>query len=809
MNKFFKVLINILLLSLGTNIYIQSMLKNIKEVFSVVHKDYKHLSLVHGAIAWETGTIRRLYDDGQIFPVYKKDTRNRKIIATYENLEQTHKMVRLIHTLFYRIPASIGETDFGTTDQLQPQDPLTIVHTMAKILALYEDAQAKAPAFKNALESLATHKNLKDLAPKLEKNPLFITGKNNRFAWQLFIEQVDLYKKKNRLNYQQQIADAETIIKFCQNLNAIQNHFQHILKSHALVGAEMGQVMLGALHESSPHQTETLYPPHTVQMILLAFLYKKYSHDRAVLKSFYDTLNTQLDGKVLLHTLDDTWVKDNFEPVTQAEALKHFETILSAQDLNQSVNQNLAELIYYSQQFHRLPTPVGYARAIVHVPLAGEDNQRALAITDCMENTMRNFINLYAYDEQRNQFSLEKLQINMHSSTTHPALTTFLKNFDSPNMASYQAAHNAWITLISNIPYIAYNQVINVTTKQSTQALETGKGYITLPESDQTSELLKSLHTGEYQIFGKNQYGYELQPSIKNIIILLDHLLQLNLFSEEGGLSKEFIRPNFIKKYFPKLCKTLNATGFLSSHMNAQREELNRDFDDLDYSNSLIYTTFNLANIVTEFTTSSNHGELKVKSISDQKKLELKASQELSDFTNQPSASLLMTNITCKKCISFYHLRNNPEYLYINAFVAPLENTGQSSDMINQIFHSITIDTPLKIKTNLNDLLLRVAEKQPDAIQQRNMKQYILKSFIGKLNDEDIQNIDIKSTFKMAIKIAADAIADKHWDKQYALELFEILIIVSPNETKQIIQKILEDDNIALNKKTRLHKLLK
>ena len=39
-------------------------INNIKGTYDILQDQYKHLSVIHGAVAWETETIRRLYDLG-------------------------------------------------------------------------------------------------------------------------------------------------------------------------------------------------------------------------------------------------------------------------------------------------------------------------------------------------------------------------------------------------------------------------------------------------------------------------------------------------------------------------------------------------------------------------------------------------------------------------------------------------------------------------------------------------------------------------------------------------------------------------
>ncbi len=56
MNRFLnRISLSIILLSLSFISSTHCMLNNIKDTDSILHDDYRYLSLVHGAIAWETG----------------------------------------------------------------------------------------------------------------------------------------------------------------------------------------------------------------------------------------------------------------------------------------------------------------------------------------------------------------------------------------------------------------------------------------------------------------------------------------------------------------------------------------------------------------------------------------------------------------------------------------------------------------------------------------------------------------------------------------------------------------------------------
>src|SRR2546423_1162989 len=108
---------------------INCTVNNIASTYSILHDNYKYLSLVHGAVAWETGTIRQMYDIGQIFPIFQQDKQGRYIITGYDNIKETDPIIRLIHLFFYRVPGSTGETDFNATTQFLNKDPIIVAQT--------------------------------------------------------------------------------------------------------------------------------------------------------------------------------------------------------------------------------------------------------------------------------------------------------------------------------------------------------------------------------------------------------------------------------------------------------------------------------------------------------------------------------------------------------------------------------------------------------------------------------------------------------------------------------------------------------
>ena len=226
-----------------------------------------------------------------------------------------------------------------------------------------------------------------------------------------------------------------------------------------------------------------------------------------------------------------------------------------------------------------------------------------------------------------------------------------------------------------------------------------------------------------------------------------------------------------------------------------------------------IYTTINLAKIISEFATSSRHGELnliKAEGTQEEQKFQ-SLLEKFNDFTDQPSLNLLVTNLLCSRRIYLSNLKSNQENLYINLFATPLENTGLlNTDNINHIFSMMTSTTPLIIKIAIKNLLVELAKKLPDANQQQPLILIVLRLFISKLNEYDLTvSTDL---IKEIIETAEVKSRDDHvYIRGLALELFESLAKNNQafaQATHAAAQGFLHGDNIRYRVALNLFKTL-
>ena len=79
-------------------------INNIKGTYDILKDEYKNFSVIHGAVAWETGTIRRIYDLGAL---------------GYHGDKIKSHTIALVHKIFYRKPGTTSIAEFVATKEIR------------------------------------------------------------------------------------------------------------------------------------------------------------------------------------------------------------------------------------------------------------------------------------------------------------------------------------------------------------------------------------------------------------------------------------------------------------------------------------------------------------------------------------------------------------------------------------------------------------------------------------------------------------------------------------------------------------------
>ena len=188
-----------------------------------------------------------------------------------------------------------------------------------------------------------------------------------------------------------------------------------------------------------------------------------------------------------------------------------------------------------------------------------------------MDSTVRNLINFLCYNPQTKIFDTILLQERL-GITVHPSLAAFYKKNPDPSAAADRTVHSDWAQMvISDIPFVSYNSTLPAEVKAS------ALGFVKVDNA--LPELKAFLQKKQFTVLKEDQIGYELNPSMKNLIIVLDYLLGLKLFADEP-LQKAFMRDDFVQLYLPKLAAALK-TSLTPSFVVA-------DIDKKDYTSEQI-----------------------------------------------------------------------------------------------------------------------------------------------------------------------------------------------------------------------------
>lgn len=745
---------------------------NLKGTYAILNDDYKYLSLIHGAIAWETGLIRNMYDYGQIYPKYEfKNDINRTVISGYTNLDQTHRMIRLVYIFFYRIPGSAGISDFCPTIMLKNRNTNFVAGKLAELIALIIKAEAlwaltvnafdvyqlantelqtinDAISFVSQLE-ISTNKQLKNInvASGIKENiKVGITEKTKRRAT-LLPTKID-----NCLNNPANIQDLKSITEdplflhvtksdgqpikeFIATLARIDEWFNalftQVINDH-IKPLTLSDIIMNALIK----EQKILYPNNMLYSVLLGFLYAFSSKDRASIQHFYTVLHQSLDGKILKKNFSSDWLDDSYEPITAKEALDRVK--LSYEKAQNDLSFD--DLAYYILQINSFPNLATTTNTYYQYTA----DARTTEFPDCMENAIRNFINLLAYDVDANKFSVQALKTFI-KNPNHPInndLVKFITKFYKVNDNNSDQVHQEWISIVSNIPYVTYMKSTNILLDKSDNPKN---DFIRI--SKNASDKLKSA-LGQYRVLGDGEYGYEIRPSLKNLILIINHLLNLQLF--DGVDDLEYVRPDFNKQYFPLLCSKLKFVNYFVVKNEAdEMPDTKVDIDALDFSMESIRMKFFLnKHLSCCLKTYQNHGELYVFNTDNEanrKLIKLLRDFKVSDqseafmFLEQDKARFLYEDDSSSIAELVSVLLSTQSNMYVKLFFLPLEN---SQTFISFTYALSKYELPLNpvLAKALTEFflhyLVKVSSQDTRLYIQKNISCFALKRDIFLRQDE-------------------------------------------------------------------------
>jgi hypothetical protein len=345
----------------------------------------------------------------------------------------------------------------------------------------------------------------------------------------------NLEKKVNELKV------ALAVIKKQLNINNAEKAKDRV---RALVDAIVGSYReCGYENENS----DLKYPLYATHAILLSFLYRK-TENKKQLKNYFVELNRNRNiFRNENEELDSEWedrtylgddfnvLKDHLESVASTNLLMNLDDLDDLDDLEKAI------YVIGIQQLYRQSAPkLDQYRA---------PSFNGVKFPDCMETTIRNICNIALYDANNYVF---KLQDANYSDN----FRGFYEKHKNAQILGDSEVHQDWVRVVANRPFIAYNRVLYNTNYSQ---LPVGYGGFMVAEKDDIPEDLLSgdidIRIGQYShrfdvfkiggikyilIDGSEYKGFELMPTLRNLIVLLIDFFGVSFEKDAFWNSEDF-----------------------------------------------------------------------------------------------------------------------------------------------------------------------------------------------------------------------------------------------------------------------------
>jgi tetratricopeptide (TPR) repeat protein len=642
-----------------------------------------------------------------------------------KDIAQAPAVVKLARTFFHRDPGQTGLGDFVLTVEIR--------------IANDDDKQAIINGIAWTLAKITQLRKLPQHHPGL--------GELHAKIKKLSIRKGELSSYMNSLKQLSHRAPVEDIVR------CIQDTEDNDLKLFKLLWTAYQE-------ESSP---DPIFPPGSTNAVILGIVYKIAGDHKEWIKGFYQKLNEQMGNKnetiFANQKLADSqepswqsWVEERFDMTNTEQLSQLWKTVEQCNPRNLSeLRSNFEQIVYLALIPDRFPPVVSYTTAhytyqpYITVPGAApavtETIGTRVHFPDCMETTLRNLTNFILYDAKTRTFKIPN-DLNPIGE-----LKSFYNTYVSTAHINNTQAHDAWTQVVENIPGASYAKELS-----------------------------------------ERSIRYELNPSIANVMVILNHIFGLNLFADEQGNDPEEklknaltrVGKDFIKTYFPKLCNRLNLQLYGFFDPDGSKITLD-EIDHKDSTGVKVRTKLSIVgrNTDIEIKTSPSHGEFEFFGGSEQSTPIVRwLSNNLATLMKLSNARRAMEPITLcyltlykQPDFSKTYLQNMPTNLHLNSFFyLPIENADY---VYNKLLN--TPASPLQqrrtpLSKHIFTLCFYLCSKVPDADQRTTC---ILQAYTIFIKSHNYQQ-EHQQEYRTALQLATDTIQTKHANG--SLALFEAIL---------------------------------
>ncbi len=741
MKKFYVFLLFVVALTYQTSFYIQANENNLIGTLSILKPEFYPISPLHGAVAWQQEWVMRLYDLG-----WDRDKSTGKLIIADE---QPPALIRIIDRLFHRPPGTSGMMNFSPTKDIRDQASVDVAQSLGKIIALLPEFGSKEVGSKS--------NRLKELAEQLKASS-------------------KIEKIKSTASSLCNVSDADFFGKLAESKKALQNvkipekavsaaEFKKLINEFCEFKENCAKLVRGADTAQLLRQAFSQNPQETLLM-LLALIWSCCESSRDDLANYYQALDEKIREvrNMSIFSKDQepgwqAWAADKFVSETEGKMKADLQAFEGKFENSPQLYEALTYIVLMPGKYPKLSE---YKTATLWFD--GMEH-RNVTFADCMDSSMMNFLLILAYDKDARAFGLEFLKSKLELqklneklerflNSDHPAFIRKIEGKEdskinlTPQTVEEIEIHNAWTDVESNIPGVAYNKCLRNNTIESCRG--ESRGFIVaVPELKDAPKFQKA---GYVIVAPAEGICFELQPSLKNFIVLLNYLLNLGLFNPVN-VYDELLKPDFVKTYLPKLAEKLN----LKIEPSISLDEI----DSKDYGEQMLTKLGFDDEFPFDLSTSYGHGEI----ISNYRAAVKELKNAFDRLPNTPdllpsARGIKLGNMDRKDIVRSAFTSNK----VLNFYDFPWFDVSTSHTIIN-ILRGIKI-VHAQCSPEIQGYFMRLAEIQADLTIRINLFEYVV-LFLENLSEKYVNTIS--TTASISINNNREDIQDS------AMRIFKVL----------------------------------
>jgi hypothetical protein len=528
-------------------------IRYINGTYAILKPEYRQISPAHGPVWWEKNIVRHIYFYGLAGndPGYRS-----KGGVKYPGLP--YGTVQLTRLLFHVVQGS-----FNLTTALGSPANYFTPKTVGLLIGTMENARHQV-------------KDIISSQMRESKKVIALDELQNRLIGNLTkaLGQDDGYNS-GVSGYYTSIAGSKDFKK---------KHDYFLRDQEQLVNAIVASLEESGFFElpsaRGRNRSSVYYPPFSTYNILEAFLYRKASEfrqgaivDKADYKAYFQGVQE------VLH--DDIFTPQGRELFESAKWLR-----LAYADSGEALAQMVARIQkidfsvdtlskYYEQiVFTELSIPEG----LPHFAAYRRSQFLGRTLTDCIETALRNLFDVALFSKKTNRFEIEDFK----SGTPSPGCKAFYTHpfYRKASEVENEFAHNTWNQISQARPYVVYRRIV-----KRSNGVEYGRRDFLRPGKEirldgfiiGTKEMMGKVNAGIETIFDGEKLRFplieldghhialidprkfapfEIEPTLKNTIVLMNDLLGLELYPKDQPAP--IFEANFNDTYFPLLAKKLN-----------------------------------------------------------------------------------------------------------------------------------------------------------------------------------------------------------------------------------------------------------